>query len=82
MFKVCQFTTIGARVDVPARDFGLAANIGSKYGLCMVAVLLYQYDSNCPKSYVDDTNPSAALSFNGHKKVTAKGVESTHHERD
>ena len=72
---MCQFTSVGARVDVPAKDFGLAATLGPKYGLCMAALLLHQYESNCPKSFVDDTTtPSATLTFCGHKKVTAKGL--------
>ena len=71
---MCQFTTIGARVDVAARDFGLAANLGSDYGLCMAAILLYQYESNCPKVF--DEESSAASSDTpvcyGHKKISAK----------
>ena len=52
-FAFCQFTTIGGRVDVKPSDFGLAANLDPLSGFSILSVLLFQYESHCPKDPID-----------------------------
>ena len=72
MFKCCQFSSIGARVDVAASDFGLAAKLGEKFPFCKVALILYQYDSNCPPIDSEEICAGNELIFSGHKRTSAR----------
>ena len=48
VFRVCQFTAIGGRVDVKYTDWGLAARLPDRQSFAIVAIMLHQYVVECP----------------------------------
>ena len=48
VFRVCQFTAIGGRVDVRYPDWGLAAKLPDYYSFAIIAIMLHQYLVECP----------------------------------
>ena len=62
-----QFNTIGGRVDVQFRDYGLAARFEMRHSYCCMAVMLHQYLSELPASSESQTHARVAKPLN--KKV-------------
>ena len=62
MFRVCQFTAIGGRVDVKHPDWGLAAKFQIRHAFASIAVMLHQYLCECPP-YANRAKALAKWSF-------------------
>ena len=77
VFRTCQFTSIGGRVDVKPMDFGLAAKLDPQYGCAIVSIILSQYLTFCPTQKVDTSDAEAVCrNYVAARKLNAKWIES------
>ena len=77
VFRICQITSIGGRVDVKPADYGLAAKLDPQYGCAIVSIMLCQYLNSCPTQTIDTSNAEAACRADViAKRLNAKWIDS------